>query len=84
MSPSARRTCIDGLVYFSDGDPAPLAEGGVTAANVTVVDMHADAPRALEQMGAWLARVAAPSSGWRLVLRASDIGAARDEGASGW
>jgi membrane dipeptidase len=83
MSPSARRTCIDGLVYFSDGDPAPLAEGGVTAANVTVVDMHADASRALEQMGAWLGRVAAPSSGWRLVRRASDIEAARDEGRVG-
>src|SRR4051812_19044620 len=30
-----RSPVIDGLVYLCDGDPTPLREGGVTAANIT-------------------------------------------------
>jgi membrane dipeptidase len=74
---------IDGLVYFSDGDPAPLRDGGVTAANVTVTHMFADVGATLDGLGEWLRRVSAPDSGWRLVRVAADIELARREGRTG-
>lgn len=82
-TPPASRVVIDGLVYLSDGDPEPLATGGVTAANVTVVHMLAECGQAFDEMSAWLARVAAPDSRWRLVRRADDIEAAGAEGRTG-
>lgn len=82
-SPNPPRIVVDGLVYLSDGDPEPLATGGVTAANITVAHMLADVGQAFDEMAAWLARVRAPGSRWRLVRRADDIVAARDEGRTG-
>lgn len=82
-SSTAARIVIDGLVYLSDGNPEPLATGGVTAANVTVAHMLAECAQAFDEMSAWLARVAAPDSGWRLVRRAADIEAAAAEGRTG-
>ncbi len=82
--PAAPRTpVIDGLVYLCDGDPAPLREGGVTAANITVTDMFWDLERTFEALGEWNRTVAAPGSGWRLVRRADDITAAQAEGTTG-
>jgi membrane dipeptidase len=74
---------IDGLVYLSDGDPEPLATGGVTAANVTVSHMLADCGQAFDEMAAWHERLRAPDSRWRLVLRADDVARAREEGRTG-
>lgn len=82
-APPPRAPVIDGLVYLSDGDPAPFREGGVTAANVTVTDMFWGTDRTFEALGAWNQRVAAPGSGWRLVRRADDILAAAAEGTTG-
>jgi len=82
-SAPARTPVIDGLVYLCDGDPAPLREGGVTAANVTVTDMFWDLERTFEALGEWNRTVSRPGSGWRLVRKAEDIVAARAEGTTG-
>ena len=81
--PASPRIVIDGLVYLSDGDPEPLATGGVTAANVTVSHMLADCGQAFDEMAAWHERLRAPDTRWRLVLRADDVARARDEGRTG-
>lgn len=83
MPASAKRLVIDGLVYFSDGDPEPLRAGGVTAANVTVTHMHWDLHQTFDAMAQWLERVRAPGSGWKLILKAGDVGAAQSEGRTG-
>jgi membrane dipeptidase len=80
---TARSPVIDGLVYFCDGDPAPLRDGGVTAANITVTDMFWDLDTTFTKMGEWLKRAEAPGSGWRLVRTADDILAAQAEGSTG-
>ena len=82
-SAAPRAPVIDGLVYLCDGDPAPLREGGVTAANVTVTDMFWDTERTFEALGAWNRTVEKPGSGWRLVRKADDIVAAQAEGTTG-
>jgi membrane dipeptidase len=82
-SPSAPRIVIDGLVYLCDGDPEPLATGGVTAANFTVSHMLAETAQAFDEMAAWIARVNAPGSRWRLVRKAADIEAAARDGHTG-
>ena len=83
-APAATRApVIDGLVYLCDGDPAPLREGGVTAANVTVTDMFWDHERTFEALGEWNRKVDRPGSGWRLVRRADDIVTAQAEGTTG-
>lgn len=81
--PAPPRIVIDGLVYLSDGDPEPLATGGVTAANVTVAHMLADCGQAFDEMAAWHERLRSADSRWRLVLCANDITRARDEGRTG-
>lgn len=83
MAKAPRPPVIDGLVYLCDGDPAPLREGGVTAANITVTDMFWDLERTFEALGEWNRIVEAPGSGWRLVRRADDITAAQAEGTTG-
>jgi|KBSSwiStaDraftv2_1062776.scaffolds.fasta_scaffold01054_10 membrane dipeptidase len=80
---STRTPVIDGLVYLCDGDPAPLRDGGVTAANITVTDMFWDLEATFIGMGEWHRKVNAPDSGWRLVRTADDILAAQAEGATG-
>ncbi|WP_442595131.1 dipeptidase [Parapusillimonas sp. JC17] len=74
---------VDGLVYFCDGDPAPLLEGGVTAANITVTHMHWDLGKTITELGRWHKRLASPDSKWRLVKTADDIKRAREEGRAG-
>jgi len=81
--PTDARLVIDGLVYLSDGNPEPLAAGGVAAANVTVAHMLGDCAQAFDEMAVWLGRVRAPGSGWHLVLQADDIGRARAQGRTG-
>ncbi|MEX2650421.1 MAG: membrane dipeptidase [Alphaproteobacteria bacterium] len=88
ISPAARAlhdraTIVDGLVFFSDGDARVLREAGIAAVNLTVSHFEADFERALDEIGAWLARVHAPASGWRLIEDASDVAAARAAGAVG-
>ena len=53
------------------------------AANVTVTHTHAGLEEALADLGAWRRRIAAEGTGWKLVLRAGAIPAARDEGRTG-
>ena len=79
----ARTPVIDGLVYLCDGDPSPLREGGVTAANITVTHMFDDLEQTMVGLGKWHQRVNAPDSGWRLVRTAGDIEAAQAEGKTG-
>jgi membrane dipeptidase len=83
--PSSERKApvIDGLVYLSDGDPAPFRQGGVTAANITVTHMFWELEQTFEALGEWHRRIAAPGSGWRLVRTADDILAAQEEGRTG-
>lgn len=82
------RLVIDGLIYFCDGDPAPLVSGGVTAANITVVPMWAGLEEAFDSMVIWLRKLAEPNSPWRLVLAADDIPTAAAQGKTalvmGW
>ncbi len=82
-TPSSRPPVIDGLVYLSDGDPAPFRAGGVTAANITVTHMFWDLEQTFAGMGEWHRKVDAPNSGWRLVRTADDILAAQDDGTTG-
>ncbi len=74
---------IDGLVFHGDGATAPLKAGNVAAANITVSHFEADFTRACDEVAQWLAIVAAPDSGWRIVRKASDIEAARAAGEVG-
>ncbi len=68
---------IDGLIAYSDGNPAPLKEGGVTAANVTVCNYHTDLAGALKEMARWHKELASPRSDWLLVRSAPDLAAAK-------
>jgi membrane dipeptidase len=82
-APERKTPVIDGLVYLSDGDPAPFREGGVAAANVTVTHMFWELEQTFEALGEWHRRIAAPDSGWRLVRTADDIRVAQDQGRTG-
>lgn len=64
---------VDGLIAYSDKDPAPLREGGVGAANVTVCNYHAGLQEALQEMAQWLKVLSEPACGWRLVRSAGDL-----------
>lgn len=74
---------IDGLIFYSDGDPGPLLDGGVTAVNLTCANPLAGLWRAVDEMGAWIRRAGLPGSRWRIVRSAADIAAARAEGRMG-
>lgn len=74
---------IDGLVFFSDGDAAPLREGNVAAANVTAIDVLSGLEQAIDMTATWLARLAEPDCPWKLVRTADDIPDARREGRVG-
>ncbi len=73
MAQDCGRLVIDALVYFCDGDPAPLRAGGVTAANVTVTDMRHGLEATFDGLADWLDRLAQPQSPWLLVRTADDI-----------
>jgi len=83
MNPVHRSPVIDGLVYFSDGDPEPLRLGNVCAANITVAGIHAELDEAFAELGQWHKRLSQPDSNWRLVRTTSDILAAQKEGRVG-
>ena len=74
---------VDGLVYFCDGNPEPLLEGGVTAANITVTHMHWDLGKTITELGRWHKRLARPDSKWRLIKTVDDIRKAKQEGRAG-
>ena len=78
-----RATIVDGLVFRSDGDAGLLRAAGIAAVNLTVSHFEADFEQALDEIAAWLARVRAPGSGWRLVETVADIDAARGGGDVG-
>ncbi|MCD0501443.1 dipeptidase [Bordetella petrii] len=80
---TARRIVIDGLVFHGDGNPEPLHTGQVTAANITVAPYTQGFEPAFDAMSRWLAKVAQPDLGWRLVLRADDIEQAQAQGQTG-
>ncbi|MBB5215582.1 dipeptidase [Parapusillimonas granuli] len=83
MQTSQQLLIVDGLVYFCDGNPIPLLEGGVTAANITVTHMHWDLGKTITELGRWHKRLSAPDSKWRLVKTAGDIERAKQEGRAG-
>lgn len=74
---------IDGLIFYSDGEAAPLRDGGVTAANVTCAYPLAGLTQAVDEMAAWVRRTGEDGSPWRLVRTARDIELARSEGRVG-
>ena len=74
---------IDGLIFYSDGDPSPLLDGGVSAANVTCVYPLAGLVQAVDEMATWIRRAGADDSRWRIVRRTDDIVAAQQEGQLG-
>lgn len=83
MAQDRGRLVIDALVYFCDGDPAPLRAGGVTAANVTVTDMRHGLEATFDGLADWLDRLAQPQSPWLLVRTADDIVRAHYSGRTG-
>ncbi len=76
-------TVIDGLIFYSDGDPRDLLAGGYAAANVTVKDPLAGFEEGFDAMARWLALAARPDSPWWLVEGAADIPAAKAAGRVG-
>lgn len=74
---------VDGLVYFCDGDPAPLKTGGVTAANVTVTHMLWDLPETFAALGRWHKILADHNSPWVHVKMVEDIYRAYESGKVG-
>jgi membrane dipeptidase len=74
---------VDGLVQFSDGDAAPLIDGGVAAVNLTVVSPLADLTQAIDETAKWLRILQQEQSPWRLVLSADDIPEARQARKAG-
>ena len=83
MRHDAAAPVIDGLVFYSDGDPADLIAGGVSAVNLTVVYPLADLRQAIDELSQWLKRLAQPGCPWRLVESSDDIARAREEGRAG-
>ncbi|SRR5690554_3649694 len=77
------RIVIDGLVFHADGNPEPLRTGGVTAANITVAPYLEGQQSAFDHMSRWRRLATDPESGWKLVLKAEDILAAKREGKVG-
>lgn len=77
------RFVIEGLICHCDGNPEPLRSGGVTAANVTVVNYHAGLEGAFDEMSRWVRIASAPGSGWHIIRRAADFEVARDSGKAG-
>jgi len=78
-----RLLVIDGLIFHSDGDPRWLREGNVSAVNLTLRSPIDDFEQTFDAFAAWRRRCADPASGWHLVLKASDIDAARAAGKVG-
>ena len=74
---------IDALLFFSDGDASPLRAGNVAAVNLTAINVLSGLEQAVDETAAWLRRLAAPDSQWRLVRQVDDIEAARREGRVG-
>ncbi len=78
-----RSLVIDGLNFHGDGDPSVLRRAGVTAVNMTVSHFEADFEEAMDGLARWLAILAKPDSGWRLVRRVADIEACHADGDTG-
>ncbi|PWS35938.1 dipeptidase [Falsiroseomonas bella] len=78
-----RMLVIDGLVFYSDGDPRWLREGNVSAANVTIRSPMDNFETTFDAFASWRARCADPNSGWLLVERGADIDRAKAEGKVG-
>jgi len=74
---------IDGLNFHGDGDPSVLRDAGIAAVNLTVSHFEADFEQAMDGIASWLDVLGRPGTGWRRVLRASDIEAARQAGEVG-
>lgn len=74
---------IDGLIFYSDGDPGPLLDGGVTAVNLTSANPLAGLTRAVDEMAAWVRRAGLPGARWRVVRGVDDIAAAASAGQLG-
>lgn len=78
-----RLLVIDGLVFYSDGDPRWLREGNVSAVNVTIRSPMDNFETTFDAFATWRARCADPNSGWLLVERGADIDRAKAEGKVG-
>jgi membrane dipeptidase len=74
---------VDGLIFYSDGDPTPLLEGGVSAVNLTCANPLAGLVQAVDEMSVWIRRAGLAGAPWRIVRQVGDIEAARNEGRLG-
>lgn len=74
---------IDGLIFYSDGDPGPLLDGGVNAINLTCANPLATLASAVDEMATWVRRAGLPDARWRIVREVGDIARARSEGRMG-
>jgi len=83
MDQDAPSLVVDGLFFFSDGDPTDALAGGVHAINLTVSNPLSDLTATIDELAAWCDRLRRPASPWHLVERSTDIGAARDQGKLG-
>ena len=78
-----RSLIIDGLNLHGDGDSALLRQASVMAVNMTVSHFEADFEEAMDGVARWLAILAEPHSGWRLIRRAADIEGCHADGTVG-
>src|SRR5690606_16289898 len=74
-----RLLVIDGLVFFCDGNPSPLRDGNVAAANVTTLIPLGGLEEAIDVTAQWLTLLAQPNSPWIHVKKAEDIEKAHRE-----
>lgn len=74
---------IDSLIFYNDGDPSPLLDGNVTAANLTCVNPLSGLVEAVDEMAVWLRRLSLKDTPWQLVRTVADIDEARADGKFG-
>jgi len=78
-----RLLVIDGLVFYSDGDPHWLREGNVSAVNLTIRSPIDNFETTFDAFATWRALCSDPASGWILVERSTDIDRAKADGKVG-
>jgi len=78
-----RLLVIDGLVFYSDGDPHWLREGNVSAVNLTIRSPMDNFETTFDAFATWRALCSDPASGWILVERSTDIDRAKADGKVG-
>jgi membrane dipeptidase len=78
-----RLLIIDGLIFNSDGGCDDLLKGNYAACNLTLRSPVDDFEQTFDAFASWIHRTSDPASKWHLVLKASDIDAAKAAGKVG-